>query len=220
MINKFKDYLIIILGVGIIICIGIIPTGSKVYSTTINTNTLIDNTIKFSEFIHKTMYNYSKEQFKDFQYLNKYSNIPMTDDLKLHIRNVCKLYDFDEDIIYKIIYHESRYHQYSDNGICKGLMQVHSRYSDYYAKQSDGVYNISSNYDIYDPYTNILLGIRCLSEWRETAISYGYTDIKDWLSFYNMGWSYMTYGSNGYAEKILNTDLESLTFSSYKIIGN
>lgn len=149
----------------------------------------------------------------------EFTNIPMTKELKLHIKEMCKFYNFEEELVYQIIYRESRYDPYADNGLCQGLMQLNKNYVNDYATMDDGAYEISEDYDVFDPYTNVVLGLRCLSDWRRMGTSQGYTDLYDWLSFYNMGWSYKNKGSNGYAEMVLNTDLETIDFSNYKIIG-
>lgn len=150
---------------------------------------------------------------------DEFSYIPMTSELKQHIKDLCEFYDFDEKLIYQIIYHESRYDPNADNGLCQGLMQVNSHYVDHYAKVDDGFYDIPENYNVFDPYINTILGVRILDDWRRQGSQLGYTDVSDWLGFYNMGYSYQTYGSNGYPETILSTDLESIDFSNYEIIG-
>lgn len=149
-----------------------------------------------------------------------FNNLPVSQKLKEHIKKVCEYYDFDEYIVYNIIYYESRFNPFSDNGLCKGLMQCNKNYYDNYAKTQDkmSVY-ITENYDVFNPYVNIILGVRCLSDWRRMGTSLGYNKLYDWLAFYNMGWSYRKYGSNGYAEKIINTNLNTYDFSNYDIIG-
>lgn len=149
----------------------------------------------------------------------EFTNIPMTKELKLHIKEMCKFYNFEEKLVYQIIYRESRYDPYADNGLCQGLMQLNKNYVNDYATMDDGAYEISEDYNVFDPYVNVVLGLRCLSDWRRMGSSQGYTDLYDWLSFYNMGWSYKNKGSNGYAEMVLNTDLETIDFSNYKIVG-
>lgn len=150
---------------------------------------------------------------------SEFNNIPMTEQLKLHIKKMCDFYEFEEELVYQIIYCESRYNPCADNGLCKGLMQLNKNYVSSYAEMNDGAYEIKENYDIFDPYTNIVLGLRCLSDWRRMGTSQGYSDISDWLSFYNMGWSYKSKGPNGYANSVLSTDIRTINFSNYEIIG-
>lgn len=149
----------------------------------------------------------------DFNY------IPMSQSLKDHVELVSSFYGFSEELIYQIIYRESGFNPKASNGRCVGLMQVHTDYSNYYLSIDDGLpFEISENSDIYDPYVNIVVGVRVLSDWRRMGSQRGFDKLNDWLCYYNMGWIYEDHGSNGYDSIVLTTDLESIDFSRHKII--
>lgn len=144
--------------------------------------------------------------------------IPLSKELKKHVKEVSAYYNFDEKLIYQIIWVESRYQVNADNGTSVGLMQINKTYASHYLTWSDDCpYQISKDSDIMNPYVNIVLGCRVLSDWRRMT-KVGNEQINDLLCYYNMGWSYDKYGSNGYDKKVLETDLESIDFSKYKII--
>lgn len=148
-------------------------------------------------------------------YLREYDYIPMTDDLKLHIKRLCDYYNFEPRAIYQLIYSESRYTTTADNGICRGLMQLMyiEGPSDYFSQMED-VYNVPRDYDLFDPYINTTLGIRVLSEWRR--VSDESSTMSDWINSY--GWGYDSEGVT-YGDYVLSIDLESIDFSSYEVIG-
>lgn len=150
----------------------------------------------------------------------KPDNLPISDKFRSHVSEVCQLYNFDENLIYQIIYHESRFQSNADNGLCQGLMQVNKNYIKHYANINDGVYDISDDYDVFDPYDNVILGVRVLDDWRRMGKDSGYNKLVDWLSFYNQGWSYKSSKSQRYAKAVLNTDLSKIDFSNYKIVGD
>lgn len=181
---------------------------------------IIEEFLEIETLSEETTTNPPKVSEEETEESFEFDYIPLSDDLKRHVREMCEFYNFEEELIYQIIYVESKFNPDASSGLCNGLMQVSPVYSDHYADIDDGCpYEISSdNYDIYDPYDNIVLGLRCLSDWRSMGTNKGYSDISDWLSFYNMGWGYMSYGPNGYAEKVLSTDLSSIDFSTYKIV--
>lgn len=148
-------------------------------------------------------------------YLEEYDYIPMTDDLKLHIKRLCDYYNFEPRAIYQLIYSESRYVTTADNGICRGLMQLMyiEGPSDYFSQMKD-VYDVPRDYDLFDPYINTTLGIRVLNEWRR--VSDESSTMSDWINSY--GWGYDSEGCT-YGDYVLSIDLESIDFSSYEIVG-
>ena len=156
-----------------------------------------------------------------YQDTPKFDFIPMSQSLKDHVEEVSAFYGFDEELIYQIIYIESRFDPEARNGACVGLMQVNTKYSKAYLTLNDGLpfeTQINENSDVYDPYVNIVVGIRVLDDWRKMGSERGFYELNDWLCFYNMGWNYKKKGSNGYDKLVLETDLYSIDFSRYKIV--
>lgn len=154
-----------------------------------------------------------------FNSVDEFDYIPMSQSLRDHVKLVSSFYGFDEELIYQIIYIESRFNPSSDNGTCVGLMQVHTGYSKEYLKINDGLpFEVNENSDVYDPYVNIVVGIRVLNDWRRMGSGRGFKELNDWLCYYNMGWKYEDCGSNGYDQVVLGTDLSSIDFSRYKIV--
>lgn len=151
--------------------------------------------------------------------VDEFDYIPMSQSLKDHVKLVSSFYGFDEELIYQIIYIESRFNPTARNGICVGLMQVNTKYSPEYLKINDGLpFEVNENSDVYDPYVNIVVGIRVLDDWRRMGSGRGFKELNDWLCYYNMGWRYEDHGSNGYDQLVLRTDLSSIDFSRYKIV--
>lgn len=74
-----------------------------------------------------------------------------------YIKDICKEYEIEPELIQSIVWHESRYNPKVKNGKCLGLMQIHTSYHSDRAKKL-GVK------DFYDPYGNILLGVDYISE--------------------------------------------------------
>lgn len=152
---------------------------------------------------------------------SKFDFIPMSQSLRSHVEEVSTFYGFDEELIYQIIYIESRFDPRARNGACVGLMQVNTKYSKAYLTLNDGLpfeTQINENSDIYDPYVNIVVGIRILDDWRQMGSERGFYELNDWLCFYNMGWNYRKKGSNRYDKLVLETDLYSIDFSRYKTV--
>lgn len=91
-----------------------------------------------------------------------------------YIKDICKEYEIEPELIQSIVWHESRYNPKVKNGKCLGLMQIHTLYHSDRAKKL-GVK------DFYDPYGNILLGVDYISELLNK-----YEDPKLVLMLYNM----------------------------------
>lgn len=152
-------------------------------------------------------------------YLEEFNYIPMTEKLKLHIKDLCDYYDFDPRTIYQLIYSESRYQPTADSGICQGLMQISRDEDDlrFFAEIED-IYEVTYPCNLCDPYVNTTLGIRVLSRWRDVA-GEGST-MSDWINYY--GWGYDYDGNSSsilYGNYVQSINLESVDFSEYEIVG-
>lgn len=119
------------------------------------------------------------------EYNDLLDNVPLSVDLQQYIFVLCKDYNIDPAIVFATIYCESRFNPNADNGVCIGLMQLHSSY-------------FSGN--LYDPYNNVKQGIECLAELYHTHNDYSMA-----LMCYNMG--------SGGASKYFNQGIYSSNYS-------
>ena len=147
---------------------------------------------------------------------SSFNYIPMSENLKSHVKYVSEFYEIEERIVYNIIYVESRFRKDARNSTCYGLMQVNKNYSNRYLSWGDEIDSLIPTVDIMNPYTNIVIGIRILKSWKNESIRLGYEQTKSYLEMYNKG--YKINGSTSYADKVLNMDLSKIDFSLYTIV--
>lgn len=90
------------------------------------------------------------------------SNVALSSDLTQYTLNLCSQYGVDSSVIFSVMYHESHFNAGATSGKgAQGLMQIIPRYSA--ARMAKlGVTNL------YDPASNILVGIDLLAEYYYT----------------------------------------------------
>ena len=125
-----------------------ITTQIKVIETTIITNPPETQTIKVIEAV-------------GYRPIDK-----LTIELQNHIYNLCVENGIEFSIVMAIIEKESGFNSGASNGVCVGLMQLHSSYN---------------AGDLYDPYHNTTLGIQLIGR---LVSSYG---LSQGLVYYNCG---------------------------------
>ena len=105
-------------------------------------------------------------------------NVPLDDDLQLHIIEVAVEYGIDPAIIIAMAYRESRYraNAIGDNGGSYGLLQIQKKW------HSKRMKSLGCT-DLLDPYQNVMVGIDYLAEQTKR---YG-GDIARGLTAYNKG---------------------------------
>ena len=114
----------------------------------------------------------------------KVYDIPLDEDLQLHITNLCEEYHIEPTLIYAMIARESGYNANAmgDNGKSYGLMQIQLRYV---RARMDKL----GCTDLLDPYQNVAVGIDLISEY----IAKGY----------GLEWALMAYnGGEAYAYRL------------------
>ena len=119
------------------------------------------------------------------------SNVALSSDLTQYTLNLCSQYGVDSSVIFSVMYHESHFNAGATSGKgAQGLMQIIPRYSaDRMAKL--GVTNL------YDPASNILVGIDLLAEYYYTYGSWNQA-----LTAYRTG---SPSGDSSYAATILGS---------------
>ncbi len=119
------------------------------------------------------------------------SNVSLSSDLTQYTLNLCSQYGVDSSVIFSVMYHESHFNAGATSGKgAQGLMQIIPRYSaDRMAKL--GVTNL------YDPASNILVGIDLLAEYYYTYGSWNQA-----LTAYRTG---SPSGDSSYAATILGS---------------
>jgi len=143
-----------------------------------------------------------------------YYDIPISNEDQDFIKEVCEYYNFSEELIYKIMYVESRF----DKDIISktnahGIMQINYLYykSYVYNYNDDFNYIYEDGFDIYNIKHNALIGIRQLSYWRDVCSGRGYNNIESILQCYNRGFKYFNNTTNtNYADKVINTIMNKL----------
>lgn len=118
-----------------------------------------------------------------------------------YITEIADEYDICPELIMAIVESESTYNPSAKNGQCKGLMQVSEKW------HGDRMDRLGVT-DLFDPYSNILVGVDYLSELAEK-----YQDVGLVLMVYNGGHDYaMRIYEKGelsnYANKILERSAE------------
>ena len=90
------------------------------------------------------------------------TNVALSSDLTLYTLNLCSQYGVDSSVIFSVMYHESHFNAGATSGSgAQGLMQIIPRYSASRMAKL-GVTNL------YDPASNILVGIDLLAEYYHT----------------------------------------------------
>ena len=125
---------------------------------------------------------------------DKYSDVPLPEGVIAHVVSLCDDYDVDPDIIFAMIWRESRYvsDNIGDNGCSFGLMQIQKRF------HGDRMKALGCD-DLLDPYQNVEVGINYLAEL------VGWGNGLEWaLTAYNRGWSRAnkSNGKSGYADDV------------------
>lgn len=90
------------------------------------------------------------------------TNVALSSDLTQYTLNLCSQYGVDSSVIFSVMYHESHFNAGATSGSgARGLMQIIPRYSASRMAKL-GVTNL------YDPASNILVGIDLLAEYYHT----------------------------------------------------
>ena len=90
------------------------------------------------------------------------TNVALSSDLTQYTLNLCSQYGVDSSVIFSVMYHESHFNAGATSGKgAQGLMQIIPRYSASRMAKL-GVTNL------YDPASNILVGIDLLAEYYHT----------------------------------------------------
>ena len=90
------------------------------------------------------------------------TNVALSSDLTQYTLNLCRQYGVDSSVIFSVMYHESHFNAGATSGSgAQGLMQIIPRYSASRMAKL-GVTNL------YDPASNILVGIDLLAEYYHT----------------------------------------------------
>ena len=119
------------------------------------------------------------------------SNVSLSSDLTQYTLNLCSQYGVDSSVIFSVMYHESHFNAGATSGKgAQGLMQIIPKYSA--ARMAKlGVTNL------YDPASNILVGIDLLAEYYYTYGSWNQA-----LTAYRTG---SASGDSSYAATILGS---------------
>ena len=124
----------------------------------------------------------------------------ISDEYISYIENAASEYHLCPEMIEAIIEHESSGQANAINGSCKGLMQVNVPY------HMERMHRLGVS-NIYDPYSNIVVGCDYLAELFEE-----YDDIGTVLMVYNGSSNAIDRGEAGkytdYAEKIIERSME------------
>lgn len=107
-------------------------------------------------------------------------DVPLEDELQLHILNECEKYGIDPAIITAMAFKESRYQASAigDNGNSIGLMQIQQRY------QAERMEKLGCT-DLLDPYENVTVAVDILAE----MLNHYDGNIEMAITAYNMGMS-------------------------------
>ena len=155
-----------------------------------------ENNKKLENIETQTVYttNIIKEKDKK-QNIKIYYDIPLNEKLQDYIKDKCKEYDVEFELVLAVIQLESDFDvncisynkDENENIISKdiGLMQINNLYSDWYAELAN-----LKEYNLLNPYDNIQMGIAGLSTYKRLWEDKGYKDEEltiRMLNTYNMG---------------------------------
>lgn len=138
--------------------------------------------------------------------------VPFDIEQQLFIKEVCRVYNFDDKLIYQIAYCESKFN--IENNIkglsCKGLLAVSTKYAPSYIKKNDQFdFLFENGVNVLDFKQNVVLGVRILSYWRWVCKLRNYNSISSVLECYNRGFNYFKNTTNkSYSKWVLNTNIE------------
>lgn len=96
-------------------------------------------------------------------------NTPPRSDIEAYTVEIGEKYNICPELIQAIIERESSFNVYAQNGNCVGLMQVSERW------HKDRMEKLGVT-DLYDPYSNILVGTDYLAELFNEAVQSGRGD--------------------------------------------
>jgi soluble lytic murein transglycosylase-like protein len=102
---------------------------------------------------------WSQSEFEDPMHRrpNVVQSLSQQDIINTYVDEICMMYGIKPSLIKSIIHRESDYNPNAENSGCVGLMQISARWHADRATKL-GVTNL------YDPYSNILLGVDYISE--------------------------------------------------------
>ena len=100
---------------------------------------------------------------------NAQTKSPSRSDIEVYTVEIGEKYNICPELIQAIIERESSYDPYAKNGNCIGLMQVSEKW------HTDRMEELGVT-DLYDPYSNILVGTDYLAELFNEAIESGRGD--------------------------------------------
>ena len=136
-----------------------------------------------------------------------YYDIPLSIELQDFVIELCKDKPFTPELVYGIIFTESRFIPTAINQPtkCYGLMQVMQPYFLHW--NPDGT-------DILDPKDNITAGVNALYAWSVICQEKGFVSIYDYLEAYNKGYTHfsMPAPTYDYAARVMSY-IETKPFS-------
>lgn len=145
--------------------------------------------------------------------ITEYYDIPIDQDIQDLIFEMANYYEFPIELIYQIMYTESRFDQYATSETSDyGIMQLNSMFYDHYAYNIHDSYDyiIEDGFDIYNIPDNVLVALRVLDEWRDICNSYGYYEYADYLESYNRGYGFFDDPSyRNYSNIVLSVELDT-----------
>lgn len=131
-------------------------------------------------------------------------NVP--EEVQKYLHDKCLIYDVEYELALAVIKLETEWtfdpefktKNTNSKGkilsIDEGLFQINSKLTDWYAELA----GIEDDYDVFDPYDNILMGLAGLDFWRRYAIEKENLTDKDEITVYML--ECYTHGYNGYKE--------------------
>lgn len=142
-----------------------------------------------------------------------YYDVPLSESDQDFVKEVCESYDFDEELIYKIMDAESNFNPKAVSSTNDhGIMQLNKRWYSGYMDIEDGFeYIYKDGFDIYNVKHNVLIAIRELDYWRGICNSRGYYSIQSVLECYNRGFGYFDNTSRTtYSDNVLSKIVNQL----------
>lgn len=133
-------------------------------------------------------------------------DIDMPEEVQKYLHDKCLEYDIEYELALAVIKLETEWtfdpefktKNTNSKGkilsIDEGLFQINSKLTDWYAELA----GIEDDYDVFDPYDNILMGLAGLDFWRRYAIEKENLTDKDEITVYML--ECYTHGYYGYKE--------------------
>lgn len=123
-------------------------------------------------------------------------NVPLDIKTQLFVQDLCNKYDFNIELVYGIMYVESRFNNTVTNGYCVGIMQTDTRYMNTWLRGETWSTELEKN---------IIAGVKALASWRGVCESKGiYDNVYYLLGTYNQGNTYFNSPNNEYAHKVID----------------